>query len=198
MQCKTSTNVLWFSECLCLRQWKHLFSWGRITQAICTPFKNRWKSHFKADVRDIWKVDIGTIRWDFWIVLRSVGKILFGNNYLWSMMKKSSVSRMQRLLYSQIVLCLGKVNQNPTSNTVWEQQLDWCKDSSQCRTSDTVDPEPMEFELNIFTGSTTWQLVQEVQKFMNKMGEPEQFQGRTVFMSMVNDIIWKVEDYDKK
>ena len=43
-----------------------------------------------------------------------------------------------------------KVNQNPASNTVWEQQLDWFKDSSQSRFLDTIDGEPMEFELNIF------------------------------------------------
>ena len=36
-------------------------------------------------------------------VSQSVGKILHGNNYLWSMMKKSSVSRMQRFMYSQIL-----------------------------------------------------------------------------------------------
>ena len=47
------------------------------------------------------------------------------------------------------VLCLGKVNQNPTSNTAGEQQLDWFKDSSQYRTLDTIDGEPMEFEWNI-------------------------------------------------
>ena len=52
----------------------------------------------------------------------------------------------------------------------------------------------MEFELNIFPGFTTLQLVQEVQKFMNKMGEPEQFQGRIIFMSMLNDIIWGIKD----
>ena len=38
------------------------------------------------------------------------------------------------------------------------------------------------------------QLVQDVQKFMNKIGEPEQFQGRIIFMSMFNDIIWGIED----
>ena len=48
----------------------------------------------------------------------------------------------------------------------------------------------MEFEWHIFTGFTTLQLVQEVQKFMNKMSDPEQFQGRFAFMSMFNDIIW--------
>ena len=48
----------------------------------------------------------------------------------------------------------------------------------------------MEFEWNIFPGFTSLQHVQEVQKFMSKMDEPEQFQGRIIFMSMFNDIIW--------
>ena len=29
---------------------------------------------------------------------------------------------------------------------------------------------------------------------MNKMGEPEQLQGRIIFMSMFNDIIWGNKD----
>ena len=47
----------------------------------------------------------------------------------------------------------------------------------------------MEFEWNIFPGFTALQLVQEVQRLMNKMRDPEQFQGRFIFMSMFNDII---------
>ena len=121
-----------------------------------------------------------------------IGKILHGNSYLWSMMKKSSVSRMQRFMYfSDSVLCLGKMNQNPTSNAVWERQLGWFKGSSQCRTLDTIDGEPMEFEWNIFQGTTTLELVREVQKFLSKMGEPEQFQGRVILMSIFNDIKWE-------
>ena len=42
------------------------------------------------------------------------------------------------------------------------------------------------------------QLVQEVQQFMNKMREPEQFQGRIIFMSMFNDIIWRSKDNEKE
>ena len=83
---------------------------------------------------------------------------------------------------------------NTTSNTVWEEQLDWFKDSSQSRTLDTIDGEPMEFEWNIFPRFTTLQLVDKVQEFISKMGEPEQFQGRIIFMSMFNDIIWGSED----
>ena len=99
---------------------------------------------------------------------------------------------------SDSVSCLGKVNQNPTSNSAWEEKLSWFKDSSQYRTLDTIDGEPMEFEWNIFPGFTTLQLVQEVQKFMNKMSEPEQFQGRIIFMSMFYDIIWGSTDNEQE
>ena len=52
----------------------------------------------------------------------------------------------------------------------------------------------MEFEWNIFPGFATLELVREVQKFMSKIGEPEQFQGRIIFMSMFNDIILGYKD----
>ena len=44
-------------------------------------------------------------------VSQSAGKVLHLNSHLWSRMKKSSV-------FSDSVLCLGKMNQNPISNTV--------------------------------------------------------------------------------
>ena len=86
------------------------------------------------------------------------------------------------------------MNQNPESNTVWERQLGWFKSSSQYRTLDTIDGEPMEFEWNISPRSTTLELVREVPKFMSKIREPEKFQGRIIFMSMFNDIIWGYKD----
>ena len=60
-----------------------------------------------------------------------------------------SLSHAKIYVFSDSVLCLGKVNQNPTSNTAWEEQLDWFKDSSQYRILDTIDGEPIEFEWNI-------------------------------------------------
>ena len=108
------------------------------------------------------------------------------------------LSHAQVYVFSDSVLCLGKVNQNPASSTGCEDQLGWFKDSPQYRTLDTIDGEPMEFEWNIFPGFTTLQLVQEVQQFMNKMGEPEQFQGRIIFMSMFNDIIWEITDNEQE
>ena len=63
-----------------------------------------------------------------------------------------SLPRAKVYVFSVSVLCLGKMNQNPISNTVWERPLEWFKDSSQYRTLDTIDGEPMEFEWNIFPG----------------------------------------------
>ena len=38
-----------------------------------------------------------------------------------------SLSHAKVYVFSDSVLCLGKVNQNPQSNTVWEEQLTWFK-----------------------------------------------------------------------
>ena len=56
-----------------------------------------------------------------------------------------SLSHAKVYIYSDSVLCLGKMNLNPESNTVWERQLDWIKSSSKYRTLNTIDGEPMEF-----------------------------------------------------
>ena len=87
------------------------------------------------------------------------------------------------------------MNENPQSNTVWEDKLTWIKSSSQCRALDTIDGEPMELEWNIFPGFTTLQLCNKVQEFLSKMSvEPEDFTRRIIFMSMVNDISWRSKD----
>ena len=42
-----------------------------------------------------------------------------------------SLSHAKVYVFTDFVSCLGKVNQNPTSNTVWEEELSWLKDSPQ-------------------------------------------------------------------
>ena len=40
-----------------------------------------------------------------------------------------NLSHAKVYVFSDSVLCLGKVNQNPISNTAWERRSDWLKDS---------------------------------------------------------------------
>ena len=94
-------------------------------------------------------------------------------------------------VFSDSVLCLGKMNENPQSNIAWEDRLTWFKSSSEYRTLDRVDGEPVEFEWNIFSGFTTLQLCYKVQELLSRLRKtPEKFTGRIIFMSMFNDISW--------
>ena len=111
----------------------------------------------------------------------------------------TSLSHAKVYAFSDSVLCLGKMHQNPQSNTVWEDNLTWFKSSSQHRTLDTIDGEPMEFEWNIFPGFTTLHLSNKVQEFMSKMSDqPEEFTGRIIFMSMFNDISWRSPENEQE
>ena len=48
-------------------------------------------------------------------------------------------------------------------------------------------------------GFTTLQILAEIQKRMTEMEcEPEQFQGRIIFMSMCNDIAWREKKETEK
>ena len=106
-----------------------------------------------------------------------------------------SVSDAKVHVFSDSVLCLGKMNQNRQSNTDWENKLTWFKSSPQYRTLDTIDGEPMKIRVEYCKGFTTLQLVHEVQEFVSKMcKQPEEFAGRIIFMSMFNDISWRSKD----
>ena len=102
-----------------------------------------------------------------------------------------SLQRTKVSVFSDSVLCLGKMNENPRSNAAWEQRLGWFKTSQEYRDLDRIDGEPMEFEWNIFPGYNTLQPSQEVQELLLRLNEtPENFTGRIIFMSMFNDISW--------
>ena len=89
------------------------------------------------------------------------------------------------------ILRLERMNENPKSNIAWEDRLTWFKSSSEYKALDRIDGEPMEFECNIFPGFTTLQLCNKEQEVMSKMSiQSEDFTGRIIFMSMINDISW--------
>ena len=101
-----------------------------------------------------------------------------------------SLSHAKVYVFSDSVLCLGQMNENPQSNIAWEDRLTWFKSSSQYRALDKIDD---------FPGFTTLQLVREVQVLLSRLSEePEDFTGRIIFMSMFNDISWRSKDNEKE
>ena len=92
-----------------------------------------------------------------------------GNIYLWLVVKKSHQSPANSKVYvfSDSVLCFGKMNEKPHSNYAWEDRLTWFKSSSEYRTLDRIDGEPMESEWTIFPGFTTLQLCHKIQELLS-------------------------------
>ena len=88
-----------------------------------------------------------------------------------------SLQRTKVYVFSDSVLCLGEIHENPQSNTAWEQRLEWFKSTPEYRNLDRIDGEPMEFEWNGFPGFNTLQLCQEVQGLLLRLNEtPENLQ----------------------
>ena len=52
--------------------------------------------------------------------------------------------------------------------------------------------------MEIFRGFTTYGLLEQIQEFLKEREcDPEQFEGRIIFMSMFNDIVWKEDKAEK-
>ena len=92
-------------------------------------------------------------------------------------------------VFSDSVLCLGKIHQHPQSNEAWKDRIERITTDQSYRDNDGINGEPTELEWNIFPGFTTLQLCGKVNDLLSDLGEtPETFTGRILFMSMFNDI----------
>ena len=129
-------------------------------------------------------------------------KILYGKNS-WthlSLIHDRVVINLQRTkvyVFSDSVLCLGKVLQHPDSNEAWKNRVAGVRAERSYRDSDAINGESTEFEWNIFPGFTTLQLCGKISDLLSSSGQtPESFTGRILFMSMFNDIF--CDRYDNK
>ena len=121
-------------------------------------------------------------------------KILWGKNS-WkrlSLIGDETVIYLQRTkvyVFSDSVLCLGRILQHPDSIEAWKNRVTGIQSGKSYRDYDGINGEPTEFVWNIFPGFTTLQLCGKVTDLLSRLGEtPETFTGRILFMSMFNDI----------
>ena len=100
-----------------------------------------------------------------------------------------NLQRTEVYVFSDSVLCLGKIHQHPESNEAWKKRIEGITTDQSYRDYDGINGEPTEFEWNIFPGFTTLQLCGKVNDLLSDLGEaPETFTGRILFMSMFIDI----------
>ena len=126
--------------------------------------------------------------------INGLDKILWGKNS-WtrlSLIGDETVINLQRTkvyVFSDSVLCLGKVLQNPESNEAWKNRIAGIRSEKSYRDYDGINGESTEFEWNIFPGFTTLQLCGKISDLLSDLGEaPETFTRRILFVSMFNAI----------
>ena len=126
--------------------------------------------------------------------INGLDKILW-EKYSWtrlSLIGDETVISLQRTkvyVFSDSVLCLGKVLQHPESNEAWKNRVAGVRSEKSYRDYDGLNGESTEFEWNIFRGFTTLQLCGKINDLLSDLGQtPETFTGRILFMSMFNDI----------
>ena len=81
-----------------------------------------------------------------------------------------NLQRTKVYVFSDSVLCLGKIHENPRSNTAWEDRLAWFNSSPEYRDLDRIDGEPMEVERNISQDSKRCSSATKSRSFMSKTG----------------------------
>ena len=120
--------------------------------------------------------------------------ILWGKNSLTrlSLIDDEIVINLQRTkvyVFSDSVLCLGKVLQHPESNEAWKNRVAGIRSEKCHRDYDAIKGESTEFEWNIFPGFTTLQLCDKINDLLRNLGQtPATFTIRILFMSMLNDM----------
>ena len=108
-----------------------------------------------------------------------------------------NLQRTKVYVFSDSVLCLGRMHQHPESNKAWKKKIEWVTTDESYRDYDGINGEPTEFEWNIFPRFTKLQLCGKVNDLLSDLGEtPETFTGKILFMSMFNDIF--CDRYDNK
>ena len=134
--------------------------------------------------------------------ITGLDKILYQKNS-WtqlSLINDSVIINLQSTkvyVFSDSVLCLGKVLQHPECNEAWKNRVAGVRAERSYRDYDAVSGESTEFEWNIFPGFTSLQLCDKISNLLSSLGQtPETFTGRILFMSMFNDI--SCDRYDNK
>ena len=79
-----------------------------------------------------------------------------------------NLQRAKVYVFSDSVLCLGRVYQHSKSNEAWKDRIGWITTSQSYRDYDGISGEPTEFEWNIFPGFTTLQLCGKVTDLLSR------------------------------
>ena len=97
-------------------------------------------------------------------------------------------------MFSDSVLCLGKILQHPEYNETWKNRVAWVRAEKNYNDFDAVIGESTEFEWNIFPGFTTLQLCDKISDLLNSVGHTsESFTRRNLnYVHVQLHFLWQI------
>ena len=87
-----------------------------------------------------------------------------------------NLQRTKVCVFSDSVLCFGKVLQHPESNEAWKNRVAGAR--SETSYYDAINGESTEFEWNIFPGFTTLQLCDKLNDLLSNLGQTPETLGK--------------------
>ena len=98
-------------------------------------------------------------------------------------------------VFSYSKLCQSEVTDPSTANDAWKKKIELYGKNNLLKDLNGIDGMQTEFEWKIFPGFTTLGILEEIQKIMKSFQcELEEFEGRIIFVSMFDDIMWGEND----
>ena len=95
-------------------------------------------------------------------------------------------STAKACVFSDSVLCLGTMGDDPAES--WKSKIQWYSDNNCFKDLNRIDGQLVEFDWKIFPGLTAMGILNQIQQMMGDLQcESENFTGRIIFMSILND-----------
>ena len=80
---------------------------------------------------------------------------------------QSSLSNHQAYVFSDSVLCVGKMGDDPNAN--WKSKIKWYSENNHFKDMNRIDSMPTEFEWKTFPGITTLGLLKKIQSLVRDL-----------------------------
>ena len=189
-QCSTWRPMYWSGNYICWQRRMPLFILDQVT-------KKNWKYTATQTSRSSRTCSISLRDWywnikpKFWKYHRLIGQLPSLTRSTLTYDQEIKWVKTKVHVYWDSVLCLWKMQEHSEANQRWKDQLEEFRHSNSCRELFGIDGESVEFEWNMFPGLTWLEILRKIQKDLPDQNiEPENFEGRIIFMSMFNDIEW--------
>ena len=109
-----------------------------------------------------------------------------------------NLQRTKVNVFSDSVLCLGKIPQNPETKRSIEAKIRMDQSSQSYRNFHRIDGRPTAFEWNIFRGFNTLQFCEKVKVYSRDWRNTRNFERKNTTHVDVNDISCGTRDNEKE